>query len=160
MVNNAIELADIELRRQQVRLTHYVAARLPSLVVDPILIEQVLINLLKNAAESILQAGRAVEDRQIELKVVPRRVSDAEVIEFSVKDTGGGVPAELLERIYEAFYSTKAEGMGIGLKLCRSIIESHHGRIRVENIYNGSEIKGCVFSFWIPVNSPLKPSIG
>lgn len=160
MVNNAIELADIELRRQQVRLTHYVAARLPSLVVDPILIEQVLINLLKNAAESILQAGRAVEDRQIELKVVPRRVSDAEVIEFSVKDTGGGVPAELLERIYEAFYSTKAEGMGIGLKLCRSIIESHHGRIRVENIYNGGDIKGCVFSFWIPVNSPLKPSIG
>jgi signal transduction histidine kinase len=68
------------------------------------------------------------------------------------------VPNELLERIYEAFYSTKPEGMGIGLKLCRSIIESHHGRIQVQNIYNGNEISGCVFSFWIPVASPLQAS--
>jgi len=157
MVNNAIELADIELRRQQVRLTHYVAARMPPLVVDPILIEQVLINLLKNGAESILQANRGVEERQIELKALPKRIDEADVIEFSVRDSGMGVPPELLERIYEAFYSTKAEGMGIGLKLCRSIIESHHGRIQVENIYNGGDIVGCVFSFWIPVNSPLKP---
>ena len=158
MVNNAIELADIELRRQQVRLTHYVAARLPQLMVDPILIEQVLINLLKNGAESILQAQRPVPHRQIELKVLPRQVAGADVVEFTVRDTGKGVPDELLERIYEAFYSTKSEGMGIGLKLCRSIVESHHGRIQVQNIYNGNEISGCVFSFWIPVASPLKPS--
>jgi PAS domain S-box-containing protein len=158
MVNNAIELADIELRRQQVRLTHYVAARLPTLMVDPILIEQVLINLLKNGAESILQAQRAVPQRQLELKVLPKQIDGEEVVEFSVRDSGKGVPPELLERIYEAFYSTKSEGMGIGLKLCRSIIESHHGRIQVENLYNGNEILGCVFSFWIPVLSPLKPS--
>jgi PAS domain S-box-containing protein len=156
MVANALELADIELRRQQVRLTHYVAARLPLLMVDPILIEQVLINLLKNGAESILQAQRPVAQRQIELKVLPRRVNGLEAIEFSVRDSGKGVPDELLERIYEAFYSTKSEGMGIGLKLCRSIIESHHGRIQVENLYNGNEISGCVFSFWIPVVSQLK----
>jgi signal transduction histidine kinase len=88
--------------------------------------------------------------------VLPRKVNDVDVVEFTVRDAGTGVPSELLERIYEAFYSTKAEGMGIGLKLCRSIIESHHGRIQVENIYNGGDITGCVFSFWIPVNSPLK----
>ena len=158
MVANALELADIELRRQQVRLTHYVAARLPLLMVDPILIEQVLINLLKNGAESILQAKRPVAQRQIELKVLPRKINALEVIEFSVRDSGKGVPDELLERIYEAFYSTKSEGMGIGLKLCRSIIESHHGRIQVENLYNGNEISGCVFSFWIPVVSQLKPA--
>ena len=156
MVNNAIELADIELRRQQVRLRHYVAARLPLLMVDPILIEQVLINLLKNGAESILQAQRPAAQRQIELKVLPKRIEEQEVVEFSVRDSGKGVPDELLERIYEAFYSTKSEGMGIGLKLCRSIVESHHGRIRVENIYNGNEVTGCVFSFWIPVASTLK----
>ena len=156
MVANAIELADIELRRQQVRLTPYVAARLPSLMVDPILIEQVLINLLKNAGEAIGQAKRAPSERYIELRVGPRREGDQEVIEFSVRDSGNGVPDEMIERIYEAFYSTKSEGMGIGLKLCRSIVESHHGRMQVKNIYNGESVQGCCFSFWIPVVSRLQ----
>ena len=155
MVNNAIELADIELRRQQVRLAPYVAARLPPLMVDPILIEQVLINLLKNAGEAITQAQRPQGQRQIELYVGPKRQDDQDVIEFAVRDTGSGVPKEMIERIYEAFYSTKSEGMGIGLKLCRSIVESHHGRMQVENIYNGDAVQGCCFSFWIPVNSRL-----
>jgi signal transduction histidine kinase len=72
-----------------------------------------------------------------------------------VRDSGNGVPDEMIERIYEAFYSTKSEGMGIGLKLCRSIVESHHGRMQVQNIYNGEEVVGCCFSFWIPVHSRL-----
>ena len=160
MVSNAIELADIELRRQQVRLTPYVAARLPPLMVDPILIEQVLINLLKNAGEAIIQAGRPTGYRTVELRVAPAREEEQDVVLFSVRDSGKGVPPEMIERIYEAFYSTKSEGMGIGLKLCRSIVESHHGRIRVENIYNGDEVVGCCFSFWIPVNSRLRPEAG
>jgi signal transduction histidine kinase len=53
--------------------------------------------------------------------------------------------------LYEAFFSTKADGMGIGLSLCRSIVESHLGRMTAENIYNGAEVAGCRFSFWIPV---------
>jgi PAS domain S-box-containing protein len=157
MVSNAIELADIELRRQQVRLSPYVAARLPTLMVDPILIEQVLINLLKNAGEAITQAGRPPGERYVELRVGPRRLENQEVVEFSVRDSGNGVPDEMIERIYEAFYSTKSEGMGIGLKLCRSIVESHHGRMQVQNIYNGEEVVGCCFSFWIPVQSRLTP---
>ena len=156
MVSNAIELADIELRRQQVRLTPYVAARLPSLLVDPILIEQVLINLLKNAGEAISQADRQPGERNVELRVGPRRLDDQEVVEFAVRDSGTGVPDEMIERIYEAFYTTKSEGMGIGLKLCRSIVESHHGRMQVQNIYNGAEVVGCCFSFWIPVVSRLR----
>ncbi|MCW5671355.1 MAG: PAS domain S-box protein [Hydrogenophaga sp.] len=156
MVSNAIELAEIELRRHQVRLSPYVAARLPQLMVDPILIEQVLINLLKNAGEAIAQAGRAPGERYVELRVGPRRLDDVDVVEFSVRDSGNGVPDEMIERIYEAFYSTKSEGMGIGLKLCRSIVESHHGRMQVQNIYNGEEVVGCCFSFWIPVISRLQ----
>jgi len=156
MVNNAIELADIELRRHQVRLSPYVAARLPNLMVDPILIEQVLINLLKNAGEAIAQAGRLPGERYVELRVGPRHLDEQDVVEFSVRDSGNGVPDEMIERIYEAFYSTKSEGMGIGLKLCRSIVESHHGRMQVQNIYNGEEVVGCCFSFWIPVVSRLQ----
>jgi nitrogen fixation/metabolism regulation signal transduction histidine kinase len=128
IVHESVELAEIELRRRHVRLSHYVAARLPQLVVDPILIEQVLINLMKNAAESIDNANRPADRRHVELRVVPRKVDDQDVVEFSVTDTGKGLPPETMNRLYEAFFSTKAEGMGIGLNLCRSIIESHAGR--------------------------------
>ncbi|MFT4266755.1 MAG: PAS domain S-box protein [Xenophilus sp.] len=151
MVGEAVELAGIELRRRNVRLNHYVAARLPALDVDRILIEQVLINLMKNAAESIDLAERPTARRSVELRVVPRTLGGQPAVEFSVQDTGMGLSPEVLERLYEAFFSTKREGMGIGLNLCRTIVESHRGRMQAENLYNGTEIVGCRFSFWIPV---------
>ena len=157
IVSNAMELADIELRRHHVRLTHYIAARLPPIMVDPILIEQVLINLMKNAAESIAQAHLPTARRSVELRVVPRHIEDQSVVEFSVLDSGKGLSPEVMARLYEAFYSTKAEGMGIGLKLCRSIVESHQGRLEAENLYNVDEVVGCRFTFWIPV-TPLLSS--
>ena len=154
MVSEAVELADIELRRHNVRLTHYVAARLPPLMADSILIEQVLINLMKNGAESIALAQRPPAGRCVELRVVPRQMDDQEVIEFSVQDTGQGLAEEVLARLFEAFFSTKQEGMGMGLNLCRSIVESHQGRMQAQNIYNGLEVTGCRFSFWLPLAGP------
>jgi PAS domain S-box-containing protein len=154
MVSEAVELADIELRRHNVRLTHYVAARLPPVMADTILIEQVLVNLMKNGAESIEQAGRPAANRSVELRVVPRQIEDRQVIEFTVQDTGRGLAPEVLERLFEAFFSTKSEGMGMGLNLCRSIVESHQGRMHAENLYNGSEVTGCRFSFWLPLAQP------
>ena len=153
MVGEAVELANIELRRRNVRLSFYVAARLPTLMVDPILIEQVLVNLLKNAAESIDLAERPTAQRNVELRVLPRTQDGAPVVEFVVTDSGKGLAPEVMQRLYEAFFSTKAEGMGIGLNLCRSIVESHQGRITAENIYNALDVAGCRFSFWIPVPS-------
>ena len=75
------------------------------------------------------------------------------MIEFSVTDMGPGIKDEVIARLYEAFFSTKAEGMGIGLSLCRSIIESHRGRIRAQNLYNGPLVIGCRFSFTLPIES-------
>jgi signal transduction histidine kinase len=126
-----------------------------ALMVDPILIEQVLVNLLKNAAESIDSAHRPTAQRNVKLRVEPKIVDDKPVIEFEVTDTGPGLAPEVLARLYEAFYSTKADGMGIGLSLCRSIVESHMGRMKAENLYNGAEITGCCFSFWIPVTESI-----
>lgn len=160
IVSEALELAEIELRRRNVRLSHYVAARLPQMMVDPILIEQVLVNLLRNAAEAIEHAGRAPGRRSVELRVVPKQVHDTQVVEFAVTDSGQGLAPEVMERLYEAFFSTKVEGMGIGLNLCRSIVESHQGRMQAENIYNGAEVAGCRFSFWIPVSSAGNPIVG
>jgi C4-dicarboxylate-specific signal transduction histidine kinase len=136
-----------------------VAQRLPALDVDPILIEQVLMNLMKNAAEAIdsavppLPASR----RNIELRVVPRHTAEeGGVIEFSVTDMGPGLKNEVIGRLYEAFFSTKAEGLGIGLSLCRSIIESHRGRMRAQNLYNGEAVSGCRFSFTLPVEVAVR----
>ena len=158
MVDEALELAEIEMRRRNVRLTHQVAPRMPALLVDPILIEQVLVNLLKNAADSIDSAQRPTAQRSVKLNVAPGMVDDKRVIEFSVTDTGQGLAPEVMARLYESFYSTKADGMGIGLSLCRSIVESHLGRMKAENIYNGAEVTGCRFSFWIPVLESAPPS--
>ena len=158
MVAEAVELAEIELRRFNVRLNHYVAERLPLLLVDPILVEQVLVNLLRNAAEAIDYALRLTPQRIVELRVVPRRIEDKNVIEFTVQDTGKGISPEVMERLYEAFYSTKPDGMGIGLSLCRSIVESHLGRMSVQNLYNGDQVSGCRFSFWIPLTDTRNAS--
>ena len=150
MVEQVVELAEIELRRRQVRLSHYVAPRLPALHVDPILIEQALINLIKNGAESIDVAQRATGNRLVDLRVTQREVDEQPAVQFSVTDTGRGLTEEALARLYEAFFSTKNDGMGIGLNLCRSIVESHQGRIHAENLYNAGQVVGCRFSFWIP----------
>jgi hypothetical protein len=131
-----------------------VANRLPLLEADPILIEQVLLNLLKNAAEAIDLADMPQSRRLVELRVQTRKNEDGDrVVEFVVSDTGPGMKDEMLSRLFEAFHSTKAEGLGIGLSLCRSIIESHHGRIKAENIYNGPNVVGCRFVCTLPVES-------
>ena len=157
IVAEAVDLADIELRRRQVKLSLFVSERLSHLHVDPILIEQVLINLLKNAAEAIEHAQRPTNQRHVELQVVPKEVDGLDVVEFSVSDSGTGMTADVMERVFEAFYTTKNEGMGIGLNLCRTIIESHQGRMTAENIYNGKLIVGCRFSFWLPASKTLIP---
>ncbi len=162
IVDDAVELAGIELRRRNVAIHTYVAQRLPALLVDPILIEQVVLNLLKNAAEAIDSAQLPSSRRHIELRVVPRHTpEEGGVIEFSVTDMGPGIKDEVIGRLYEAFFSTKAEGLGIGLSLCRTIVESHRGRMRAQNLYNGAAIVGCRFSFTVPVDtsSRMEPSV-
>ncbi|MBI5717623.1 MAG: PAS domain S-box protein [Burkholderiales bacterium] len=152
IVDDAVDLAGIELRRRNVSIHTYVAQRLPTLMVDPILIEQVVLNLLKNSAEAIDNAGLPPARRHIEMRVVPRHTpEDGGMIEFSVTDMGPGLKNEVIARLYEAFFSTKAEGLGIGLSLCRTIVESHRGRMRAQNLYNGEAVVGCRFSFTLPV---------
>ena len=157
IVEDAVELAGIELRRRNVAIHTYVAQRLPVLMVDPILVEQVVLNLLKNAAEAIDSAQLPTSRRHIELRVVPRHTPEERgVIEFSVTDMGPGLKDEVIARLYEAFFSTKPEGLGIGLSLCRTIVESHQGRMQAQNLYNGELVVGCRFSFTLPVEIPSK----
>lgn len=146
IVQNTLELAEIELRRRNVRLFTHIAAGIPRLHADPILIEQVLLNLLRNAAEAVDKAGRAGVRRSIDLDIH----ADATQITFAVRDNGTGVPEDVMGHLFEAFYTTKVEGLGIGLNICRSIIEFHQGRLWAENQYNDEGLAGSVFTFTLP----------
>jgi PAS domain S-box-containing protein len=151
-----VDLASFEMKRRRVTLNAVVAQRLPAINVDPILIEQVLLNLLKNAAEAIDNAempqSRRVVDLRVGLKLTP---DQGMVVEFAVSDGGPGMDETQLDKLFEAFSSTKADGLGIGLSLCRSIIESHKGRIHAENIYNNDAVTGCRFTFTLPIEESL-----
>ncbi|RZL10775.1 MAG: PAS domain S-box protein [Rubrivivax sp.] len=154
-----LDLASFEMKRRRVTLNAVISQRLPNLSVDPILIEQVLLNLLKNAAEAIDNADTPQSRRTVELRVSQKTLEDqGSVVEFLVSDAGPGMKEEMLGKLFEAFNSTKADGLGIGLSLCRSIIESHHGRIRAENLYNGASVTGCRFTFTLPVENALPES--
>ncbi|MDO4795423.1 MAG: PAS domain S-box protein [Brachymonas sp.] len=156
MVEDAVDLAEIEMRRRQVRLIRSIADGLPEIMADRILIEQVLVNLMKNAAEAIDNAAMPVERREVRLEVGKTRVEGKEAIQFALCDRGPGLSADVLANLFEAFFTTKAEGLGIGLNLCRSIVESHQGRLQAENLYNANDpqdVLGCCFSFWLPVQA-------
>lgn len=88
---------------------------------DPALLEQVLWNLFLNAAESIKGAG--------EIRVTFQAVAD--VVELTISDTGGGIPREVLDKLFRPFVTTKTAGTGLGLSLCRKIVEAHHGTIEI-----------------------------
>ena len=160
LIDEAYELFDLELRKRKAYFVMNLAPSLPQLPLDPILIEQVLVNLVKNAAEAMETAGVQPEDRRILLQVALSE--DESMAVFSVEDTGKGLSPEVELHLFDAFYSTKKEGMGIGLNLCRSIIEAHGGKLTAQNLYNEKEVAamgevvGCRFSFTLPVQASLR----
>ncbi len=155
MVLDAVELAEMELRRRNVRLSYQVAQDMAPVMADRILVEQVLINLMKNAAEAIDNAHMPPARRTVQLDARPSVVEGKPVAHFAITDAGKGLSKEGLAHLFEAFFTTKVEGLGIGLNLCRSIVESHQGRLWAENLYNdtGTEVTGCRFSFWLPLHA-------
>ena len=147
---DAVGLAEIAAKRQRVTIATRVAPGLPVLNVDPILIEQVLLNLMKNGIDAMKDEPR----RGLTLSVARR----GDQIEFAVADQGPGLSLEMESRLFEPFYTTKSEGMGMGLNICRSIIESHAGRLWVEP----NLPRGCIFRFVLPTleDPELGPAIG
>lgn len=141
IVAEAVGLADIDARALGMQITQEIDPALPAIFVDPILIEQVLLNLIKNGLEAMKQTS------QRELKIHVQSLDDQ--ILFAVTDRGPGVAAEIRERLFDSFYTTKPEGMGMGLNICRSIIESHQGRLWFED----NPESGCSFRFTLPLEA-------
>jgi C4-dicarboxylate-specific signal transduction histidine kinase len=139
IIDETLGLAEIEARKHGIRIAVDLAPALPTLLADPILVEQVLLNLIRNALEAMQGQRR----RELRVGVSLR----ADWVEFSVSDTGPGLSAEAAAKLFEPFFTTKQEGMGMGLNICRSIVESHQGRLWTEPAADG----GCVFRFTLPV---------
>ncbi|MGY6518263.1 MAG: sensor histidine kinase [Lysobacteraceae bacterium] len=140
IAERVVRLLALEADRYRVRLGLAIAPDLPAVWGDRVMLEQVLLNLVKNAMEALADAP----ERRVE--VAARLTLDGEV-EVRVSDTGPGVDSETQAVLFTAFGSTKAEGLGIGLSICRSIIEYHGGRLFHEPRAGG----GSVFGFTVPV---------
>ena len=130
-----------ELQRNQVMVRLELANALPPVHGDRVQLQQVVLNLILNAAEAMA----VIEDRPRQL-VVRTGLDEGNHVKLSVSDTGPGLDPETLHRIFETFYTTKREGMGIGLSISRSIIESHHGRLWG----TANDGAGATFAFSIP----------
>ena len=141
LTREVIALSLSDLQRNQVILLSEFAEDLPPIVGDRVQLQQVTLNLLRNACDAMVN----VEDRPRQLLLRTQREED-ERVRLSVQDAGCGVNPQDFERLFEAFYTTKSGGMGIGLSVSRSIIEKHQGRLWAEP----NEGPGTTFSFSIP----------
>ncbi|MGY3693967.1 PAS domain S-box-containing protein [Bradyrhizobium sp. USDA 3240] len=141
-INQVIGLVQHELQSHLVSLQLDLAPALPPVVADRVQLQQVILNLVVNGIEAM----QPVTDRPREL-VIRTRQDDAGQILVTVTDCGVGVATEHAERLFDAFYTTKASGMGMGLSICRSIVEAHRGRLSM----SGNIGPGTTFQFTLPL---------
>jgi len=139
-----IALLLTELQRNRAWIQSELAHDLPAVTGDRVQLQQVILNLLRNACEAMVD----VHDRPRRLLIRTER-EDGDRVRVSVRDAGVGVDPQNMDKLLDAFYTTKTDGMGIGLSVSRSIIESHHGRLWAEP----NDGPGATFSFSIPGDS-------
>ena len=144
IVEEAIGFAEIEARKAAVAIQVSIPPDLPPVFADRIMIEQVVLNLVKNGIESMQQTPP--DARALNLAA---RLDGEGMVEVTVADRGCGMTDGQVERLYTPFFTTKAEGMGMGLNICRSIVEFHDGRLWVQPNPGG----GSVFRFTLPVGT-------
>jgi PAS domain S-box-containing protein len=141
LVNDVLSLVRNDANLHKLKITTELAAKLPEVQGDPVQLQQVLINL-------VLNGGQAMSAMQSSGQlVISTSQMDSDKIIISVSDGGPGIDGELAERIFDAFFTTKREGMGMGLSICRSIVNAHGGRIWMEPRAEG----GSTFSFSLPI---------
>jgi signal transduction histidine kinase len=136
----AVHLLQRDAALRKTRLELALARRLPAVIGDPIQLQQVVLNLILNAIDAVASSAG---DREVTVGTALRSTE----VEISVRDNGYGLPPHVLKHLFESFFSTKSEGLGMGLTIARSIVERHHGKMRAENHPAG----GAVFRVLIPV---------
>ncbi|MFY9328673.1 MAG: ATP-binding protein, partial [Georgfuchsia sp.] len=141
LVRDALKLAHNDIVTEQVSLSTELADDLPSVVADWVQLQQVLLNLIVNACEAMAEKETTMR------KLTVRTWRDGGEVIIEVADTGKGVDAEVEARLFESFFTTKSNGMGMGLAISRSIIEAHGGRLTLAN----NSVRGAAFRISLPI---------
>ncbi len=148
LVREIIGLTTTEIQQSRVSLRTQLFDKLPLVRADRIQLQQVLLNLILNAIESVSSA--AERSREVIVGTAEDELGDVLV---TVSDSGGGLEANSLDRVFDAFYTTKPNGMGMGLTISRSIVEAHGGQIRVMS----NMPHGAIVQFTLPADRKVKP---
>jgi C4-dicarboxylate-specific signal transduction histidine kinase len=143
-IRETISLSHEELLQNAVSVHTRFAQGLPLLRADRVQLQQVILNLITNA----VQAMTGVPESRRELRISAGQTNSGDIL-VAVQDSGPGLDPRHLDRVFDAFYSTKPGGLGIGLSICRSIVEAHGGRLWADL----SESRGATFKFSLPANS-------
>ena len=141
-IRHVIALTGSEVLRQGVTLQTEFATSLPSVEGDRVQLQQVILNLIMNAIEAM--SGTNGEEREL---MISTETEISGTVVVRVRDAGHGLDPQSMDRLFEAFYTTKSSGMGMGLAICRSIIEAHGGRLWA----TANVPRGAVFQFTLPV---------
>ena len=145
-VRQCVDMVKMDCEVRDIRIELKPAGALPPVVVDEIHLQQVILNLLRNAMEAV-EGPRPGISREITIEI---GLEGADAVSVQVADRGGGIAEGDLERVFESFYSTKPTGLGVGLAICRKLIEAHGGALRASHNPGG----GAVFQFTLPVATP------
>jgi len=138
VVHKTLELLQPELDNRGVTVKTKLARSLPATPMDPTQVQQAIVNLVKNAAQAMTKGGT----------LTLQTSEGMDGVWVSVADTGGGIPQEQLNRIFEPFYTTKKKGTGLGLMIVQRIVRAHGGRIELESHVG----RGTTFRIWLPLH--------
>ena len=144
VVVEVIALTRIEIARNRVMVRTQLAEALPAIQADRVQLQQVILNLIMNAVEAM--SGMGDGDRELSISTI-RNTSNS--VSVSVQDSGPGLDPKTMDRMFDAFFTTKSKGMGMGLAICHSIIETHGGRLWA----GPNEPRGATFQFTLPLAS-------
>jgi C4-dicarboxylate-specific signal transduction histidine kinase len=146
LIDHVVQLQQVDAQKHRVRMTVEMATELPAVMVDRIMIEQVLTNLVRNGIEAM----RTTRPAQRSLTISAHRETECRVV-VRVTDRGPGVAATDEPQLFVPFFTTKQDGMGIGLAICRSIVEFHGGQLYLDRPAGTTEeTGGTVFAFTLP----------
>ncbi|MCG2594784.1 PAS domain S-box protein [Ramlibacter sp. XY19] len=149
LVDAVLPLVNLQARKLGVRVDIRIAEPLPLVLCDRTMVEQVLLNLARNAMQAMDAARVAQPSLLLQVKLAGASEIGKRWLEFSVADVGPGIPEEVKQQLFTPFFTTKAEGMGLGLSLCRTVVEQHGGYL----VFEPNQPQGTIFRFTLPARA-------